>query len=113
MARERRTRNRFMRLMVFFDLPVASKEDRAIYARFRKFLIEDGYDMLQFSVYCRIVNGEDAVDKHLNRLKKALPPKRLRALPSDYRQAVRGDESAGRHADENGKILDSRQTLLF
>ena len=31
--------------------------------------------MLQFSVYCRIVNGEDAVDKHLERLKKELPEK--------------------------------------
>lgn len=66
---------RFLRIMVFFDLPVVRKEDRAAYAKFRKFLLEDGYDMLQYSVYCRIVNGEDAVDKHLKRLLTELPSK--------------------------------------
>lgn len=66
---------RFMRILVLFDLPVVSKEDRRHYQQFRKFLIQDGYDMLQFSVYSRIVNGEDAVDKHLKRLEKNAPTK--------------------------------------
>ncbi|MFN8985285.1 MAG: CRISPR-associated endonuclease Cas2, partial [Burkholderiales bacterium] len=38
-----------MRLMVFFDLPVVKKEDRRAYTVFRRFLLNDGYDMLQFS----------------------------------------------------------------
>ncbi len=63
-----------MRILVFFDLPVKTKENKRNYVRFRKFLIEDGYDMLQFSVYGRIVNGEDSVDKHYKRLEKNLPP---------------------------------------
>ncbi len=67
--------SRIMRLLVFFDLPVVSKADRKIYARFRKFLIKDGYDMVQFSVYARICNGQDAVDKHLARLTGCAPPK--------------------------------------
>ena len=113
MARDRRTRNRFMRLMVFFDLPVVSKEDRTIYARFRKFLIEDGYDMLQFSVYCRIVNGEDAVDKHLSRLKKALPPKgSVRFLQITDKQYAAMKILVGTRTKKE-KTLDSRQTLLF
>jgi len=68
-------RGRFMRLLVLFDLPMVTKEERKIYQSFRKFLLADGYDMLQFSVYCRICNGEDAVDKHLRRLELNLPPK--------------------------------------
>ena len=36
--------------------------------------IADDYDMLQLSVYSRIVNGEDAVGKHLKRLQVSLPP---------------------------------------
>jgi CRISPR-associated protein Cas2 len=63
-----------MRLMVFFDLPVMTKQDRRIYTRFRKFLLRDGYDMIQFSVYARICNGPEAVEKHLARLTPALPP---------------------------------------
>jgi len=64
-----------MRLMVFFDLPVVAKKDRRIYSRFRKFLLRDGYDMIQFSVYARICNGQDAVNKHLARLMGSAPPK--------------------------------------
>lgn len=102
-----------MRLMVFFDLPVVSKDDRAIYTRFRKFLIEDGYDMLQFSVYCRIVNGEDAVDKHLSRLKKALPPKgSVRFLQITDKQYAAMKILVGTRTKKE-KTLDSRQTLLF
>jgi CRISPR-associated protein Cas2 len=55
---ESERRYRFMRILVFFDLPVVSKEDRKVYGQFRKFLIQDGYDMLQFSVYCRIEMGK-------------------------------------------------------
>ena len=46
---------RHMRLLVFFDLPVVSREDRRAYTIFRRFLINDGYDMIQFSVYVRIL----------------------------------------------------------
>jgi len=64
-----------MRILVFFDLPVVEPEDRRIYTKFRKFLLNDGYDMLQFSVYCRIVAGEDGIDKHFKRLQQNLPPR--------------------------------------
>mgnify|MGYP005831451173 CR=1 FL=1 len=64
-----------MRLMVFFDLPVVSKEDRKQYNRFHRFLLNDGYDMIQFSVYARICNGQESVNKHLKRLSYNLPPK--------------------------------------
>lgn len=62
-----------MRLMVFFDMPVVSKQDRKIYSRFRRFLLRNGYDMIQYSVYARICNGQDAVNKHLTRLKENTP----------------------------------------
>ncbi len=63
-----------MRLLVLFDLPVVSKADRRAYTLFRRFLLNDGYDMIQFSIYGRIVNGNDALDKHMKRLVNNLPP---------------------------------------
>lgn len=63
-----------MRLMVFYDLPVVTAKERKVYARFHKFLLRDGYDMIQFSVYARICNGLDQVAKHLARLTASLPP---------------------------------------
>ena len=63
-----------MRMTVFFDLPVASKADRRAYTVFRRFLLNDGYDMIQFSIYGRILNGSDAEEKHMKRLVANLPP---------------------------------------
>ena len=65
--------NSYMRLIVFFDLPVISKRHRKAATNFRKFLIRDGYHMVQFSVYSRVCNGSDAVTKHKNRLYRVLP----------------------------------------
>lgn len=64
---------RFMRLLVFFDLPVTSREKRRAYVLFRRFLLQDGYDMIQWSVYGRLVNGYDDAEKHLQRLEANLP----------------------------------------
>ncbi len=42
-------------------------------ARFRNFLLNDGYYMVQYSVYVRICNGMDAVKKHRDRIPVWLP----------------------------------------
>ena len=65
--------NRYMRILVFFDLPVKTKSERKAATKFRKFLINDGYYMVQFSVYARICNGPDAIEKHRLRAKANLP----------------------------------------
>ncbi|MDX1949617.1 MAG: CRISPR-associated endonuclease Cas2 [Rickettsiales bacterium] len=66
---------RYMRILVFFDLPTETKFDRKCASRFRNYLLNDGYFMVQFSVYCRICKGLDAVDKYITRLKNNLPPR--------------------------------------
>ena len=76
-----------MRLMVFFDLPTHTKTDKKNYSRFRKYLINEGFMMLQYSVYTRICNGKDSSDKYLNRVKKNTPPKgHVRALSITEKQ---------------------------
>lgn len=62
-----------MRLIVMFDLPVQTKVERKAATDFRKFLENDGYTRMQFSVYSRIVNGIDGIEKHRKRLNLALP----------------------------------------
>lgn len=65
--------NKFMRIIVFFDLPVKTKQQRSEATRFRNFLLKDGYHMLQYSVYTRVCDGNDAVQKHRARIKQNLP----------------------------------------
>lgn len=65
--------DRFMRLLVFFDLPVSTKDERAQATKFRKFLIDDGYYMIQFSLYGRICPTIENAKLHEQRLKFHLP----------------------------------------
>ena len=44
-----------MRLNVFFDLPMLSDKNKRDYAQFRKFLLKNGFIMMQKSVYTRLV----------------------------------------------------------
>lgn len=76
-----------MWLIVIFDLPTKTPKDRLFANQFRNFLIKDGYIRLQLSVYARICNGQERVDKHLKRVKSNLPPKgNVRAFQLTDRQ---------------------------
>ena len=65
--------NKFMRMLVFFDIPVKTAKQRRSATGFRNFLLKDGYHMVQYSVYARVCNGLDAVAKHKARLHSYLP----------------------------------------
>jgi len=66
---------KFMRLIVFFDLPTKTKKDRKVYTIFRKKLMENGFFMLQYSVYCRICKGVQLSKKYIEYVKKVTPSK--------------------------------------
>ena len=61
-------------VMVFFDLPVGSSDERRDAAKFRKELLKDGYIMVQFSVYARPCGSADRVETQVRRLKSKIPP---------------------------------------
>ena len=65
---------RGMWAVVLFDLPVDTPEARKEYTKFRKALLEDGFLMMQFSVYMRYCASEENADVHASRVKGALPP---------------------------------------
>lgn len=56
-----------------FDLPVVTDKDRKIATKFRNFLLDDGFIMMQYSVYSRICKNNDDLNKHINRLKINTP----------------------------------------
>ena len=63
-----------MRLMVFFDSPTETSENRRNYRRFRKNLISNGFFMLQESVYCRMVINEAMAKSVVARIESFKPP---------------------------------------
>lgn len=74
---ESQYRFRYMRLLVFFDLPVETAAQRKDYRLFRKHLIKDGFLMLQESVYAKLVTNEGAAGAVVMRLRKHRPPQGL------------------------------------
>ena len=62
-------------VLVFFDLPVGTPEERKAANNFRKDLIHDGYMMVQFSVYARPCGTADRVETQVRRLKSKIPSK--------------------------------------
>ena len=65
---------RLMWMMVLFDLPVVSKGERRDATRFRKFLMDQGFDMCQLSVYMRFCAGKEQAQRYTSRVQSALPP---------------------------------------
>ena len=62
-----------MWIFCLFDLPTNTKPQRKRASEFRKKLLEDGFDMMQFSVYKRFYGSKEACAVHENRIKQWLP----------------------------------------
>ena len=65
---------RFMRVLVFFDLPNITPQDKRAYRLFRKTLIKSGFIMLQESVYCRMLITPSAESVVIAQIKANKPP---------------------------------------
>lgn len=104
---------RYMRLIVFFDLPTVTKAEKRAYTLFRRFLLQDGYDMIQWSVYARMVNSFDDADKHLKRLSTNLPKQgSVRCLQVSEKQFAAMKLLVGQLSFQE-KTVNAQQILLF
>lgn len=63
-----------MWLVVLFDLPTDTKKARRQYTLFRKELLEDGFAMMQYSVYYRHCASKENTEVHIERIRFAVPP---------------------------------------
>jgi CRISPR-associated protein Cas2 len=70
---ERINAYRIMWVLVHFDLPTDTKEQRKRYTKFRKALMLDGFTMFQFSMYVRHCASRENAQVHLQRVRKILP----------------------------------------
>jgi len=103
---------RFVWLMVFFDLPTKTKPQRRRANRFREFLKKDGFMMLQLSVYARVCRGQDAVDKHVRRVRSSLPKEgSVRTLQVTDKQYGRMELMLG-NAPKTESVGTSQMVLL-
>ena len=64
---------RLMWMMVLFDLPVGSKKERKAATGFRNFLLDQGFEMSQFSVYMRFCAGKEQAEVYTKQVGKNVP----------------------------------------
>ncbi|MBK5910114.1 CRISPR-associated endonuclease Cas2 [Rhodothalassium salexigens] len=65
---------RMMWLYVMFDLPVLTPDERRRATRFRKTLLDCGFEMAQFSVYLRFCESKETAETHIRKVQSVLPP---------------------------------------
>ncbi len=73
MAQSRLNAYHIMWLFVFFDLPVTTKKERKVATLFRKNLLKDGFNMMQFSVYTRHCASKESAEVHKKRVRNMIP----------------------------------------
>lgn len=104
---------KFMRILIMFDIPSNTKQARKNYSLWRKNLQKEGFVMLQFSVYTRICKGTTSANSHIERLKMILPPDgNIRALVLTEKQFDNMQILLGKKYI-NEKVNSIQQLLLF
>lgn len=104
---------RIMRVLLFFDLPTDSPRTRKDYRAFRKFLINQGFIMVQYSVYMRLVMNNSAANMTIAKVRRHAPPDGdIMALKITERQYVRMEYILGGGIRENTKFA-GEQRLIF
>lgn len=66
-----------MRILVMFDLPTETSEERRDYRKFRKNLIKNGFIMMQESVYVKLVMNQGSADLVVKNIRRFCPGKGL------------------------------------
>lgn len=64
---------RIMWVMALFDLPVLSAEERKRATKFREFLLDQGFTMMQFSCYIKFTAGKEQAEAVAARIGAAVP----------------------------------------
>lgn len=62
-----------LRLLCMFDLPTETAKEKKDYRLFRKLLLENGFVMLQYSIYYRTLPNRSALKKYERILKSKAP----------------------------------------
>mgnify|MGYP004528804885 FL=1 len=103
-------RDRVVRAIVFFDLPNVYLKDRKNYTVFRKYLINEGFLMMQESVYSKIVLNSEQAKLLIDRIRKKAPKKGIiQVLTITEKQYSKIEFITG---EENTKIINSEDRLI-
>lgn len=104
-------RNRIMRTIIFFDLPNVYTNDKRNYTKFRRFLINEGFIMMQESVYSKLMMNSQQIQLLIQRIRRNAPKKGIiQVLNVTENQYAQIEYIIG---SNNTKILDNEDRLVI
>lgn len=102
---------RFMRIFVFFDLPMDSLEEKREYRKFRKALIKNGFVMMQESVYCKLMTTPSVENSVKNMIQMNKPSKGVvQTLVVTEKQFVKMEYVVGENKSD---IIDNEDRVII
>lgn len=105
--------DKFMRVLLMFDVPTKTKKEQKYASKFRNDLIKLGFFMIQFSVYMRICKGLSSAKSSIKAVKKYLPPYgNVRVLIITEKQFDNMEILLG-ETNFNEKINNDKNFVLF
>lgn len=100
-----------MRIIVFFDLPTLTSTDKKNYRQFRKFLIKNGFYMMQESVYCRMAHNQSVEANVKAAIRKNKPPEGLvQVLSVTEKQFQKMEFVTG---NKKSDVIDTDERLII
>ena len=99
-----------MRILVLFDLPVESLENKRDYRKFHKFLVTSGFLMLQESVYCKLALNQTVAQAVMSSVRKERPSEgNVKMMIITEKQFARMECLVG---DEKDSVVDTDEKLV-
>lgn len=100
---------RVMRILLMYDLPVITDREKKVYREFRKFLIKNGFQMMQYSIYVKIVANVDSANFVIDKIKRNLPDEgKIRVMKVTEKQYASMLVLLGGISKQEEKIGDNR-----
>ncbi len=100
-----------MRIVVFFDLPVITASQRKTYRTFRKYLVKNGFLMMQESVYCKLAQNSSVGETIIENIRKNRPSEGLvQVLKVTEKQYGKMEYIVGEFSNE---VLNTDQRLVI
>lgn len=102
-----------MRLLIMFDLPMDTNSEKREYREFRHFLIENGFLMLQYSVYCRICTNQAMANNYMKKIENFLPSDgSIRGLIITEKQYEKMKIFLGQKSKQE-RIITDKKLIIF
>lgn len=101
---------RYMRVILFFDLPSITNNDKRIYRKFHRFLENEGFIMMQESVYTKLSLNGSTTKAIIQRVRKNAPNKGLiEILAITEKQYTQIEYISGSH---HSSQIESEERLI-